>query len=157
MSETVYTGSLEVIVELPENERVQLATEAQIRARTIEQFYSRIIGIANQLGVQGRVIKELTMSPNITPWRQSATITFQEVEGGQLKRIRRAARSQAREHVRSSNRGDGANQVNNGAPGDGGAGGGATEPGGSRESDESEGTKHVLPFPDLESSGGDPR
>lgn len=152
---TEIVGKLEIVVDLPEEKRLSFQSEPHARAATVAQFYSHLAGVANQLGLQGRLIRDLQLAPALTPYRQTGILTFQEVSNGQLKTIRRAAQQQAREQLRESDRDNGASQLDPGAPAEAQQEEGASEPEGSRESRDCDRHESLLVFPGQPRPGGD--
>lgn len=148
MTEPGYSGTLNVVVELPDKHKITFQSPDQVRTATMKEFHSRIIGIANQLGLQGRVIKEMQISPSLVPFRQACTIEFEEVSGGQLKNLRREARAQAREHLRKCKGSNGAGKQPTSPYGEEGEADQRAEPEGPREPDRAPSTNNLLRFPD---------
>ena len=152
---TEIVGKLEVVVEMPEKNRITFQSESHARAATLAQFYSRLTGIANQLGLQGRLIRDLQLAPALTPYRQTGVVTFQEVSNGQLKTIRRTAQQQAREQLRESDGDNGASQLDPSPHAEAQQEEGASEPEGSRESRDCDRHESLLVFPGQPRPRGD--
>jgi len=141
-----YVGKLTVEVELDAATRMKFQSEGQVKIATMLQFYSRVTGIANQLGLQGRVINHLDIHQPLVPYRQTGELTFQEVSNGQLKKLRREAQDQARHQLRQGYRDHGADDRDVSSPGETREADETPESQGPRESHNSPGDQLILPF-----------
>jgi hypothetical protein len=155
ISDGLYEGNMEVTVEMDPAQRIQFQSEGQVKMATLMQYFSRLVGVANQLGLQGRVITTMDMAQPLVPYRQTGRVHFKEVSNGQLKKIRRQAAEQAQQQLRESDSDHGTDRSAAGTPGEESQDRQATESQGPRESDQGPGSQLVIPFSFPQGDGGD--